>query len=170
MNKKVIEILNETRDYLIKEISALSFEEFNQKPDPDSWSIAQVCHHLYLTEKVTTKVMASELKSENRNKAERKRVDLLLNRSIKIKAPKMVEPNIEPFRVQEIQTLLNQSRNKLKALLSTIEEESILAEKTIKHPFFGELSLDQWIELIYLHEQRHTEQIIEIKNLIDVKQ
>lgn len=31
------------------------------------------------------------------------------------------------------------------------------------HPALGELFLDQWIELIYLHEQRHIEQIKEIK-------
>lgn len=37
------------------------------------------------------------------------------------------------------------------------------------HPALGELLLDQWIELIYLHEQRHIEQIKEVKLLCEVE-
>ena len=37
------------------------------------------------------------------------------------------------------------------------------------HPALGELSLDQWIELIYLHEQRHISQIKEIKLLCEIE-
>jgi hypothetical protein len=36
---------------------------------------------------------------------------------------------------------------------------------TVRHPVLEELPLDQWIELLYLHEQRHIEQIKEIKAL-----
>lgn len=52
---------------------------------------------------------------------------------------------------------------------STIEDKSILAEKSVNHLAFGELPLDQWIEQIYLHEQRHIEQIKEIKLLLDAR-
>jgi hypothetical protein len=44
-----------------------------------------------------------------------------------------------------------------------------LAEKSVTHPALGELPLDQWIEQIYLHEQRHIEQIKEIKLLLDAR-
>ncbi|MEC2075593.1 PadR family transcriptional regulator, partial [Metabacillus fastidiosus] len=63
----------------------------------------------------------------------------------------------------------NNSRKKLITFLSTIEDKAILEEKSMKHPALGELPLDQWIEQIYLHEQRHIEQIKEIKSLLDVK-
>ena len=63
--------------------------------------------------------------------------------------------------------LLNKSRKELMRFLSTIEDESILAKKSVMHPALGEL-LEQWIELIYLHEQRHIEQIKEIKLLCEV--
>ncbi|MEC3085289.1 PadR family transcriptional regulator, partial [Bacillus cereus] len=36
-------------------------------------------------------------------------------------------------------------------------------------PALGELPLDQWIELIYLHEQRHMLQIKEIKLLCEIE-
>lgn len=65
--------------------------------------------------------------------------------------------------------LLNNARKELMRFLRTIEDESILAKKSVMHPALGELLLDQWIELIYLHEQRHIEQIKEIKLLCEVE-
>lgn len=56
---------------------------------------------------------------------------------------------------------------KLITFLDTIEDKSILSEKSVKHPALGELPLDQWIEQIYLHEQRHIEQIKEIKGALE---
>jgi len=63
--------------------------------------------------------------------------------------------------------LLNESRKQLITFLDTIEDKSILSEKSVKHPALGELALDQWIEQIYLHEQRHIEQIKEIKGALE---
>jgi hypothetical protein len=52
---------------------------------------------------------------------------------------------------------------------STIEDKFILAKKSVNYPAFGELPLDYWIEQIYLHEQRHIEQIKEDKLLLDAR-
>ena len=35
-----------TREQLLQEINHLSDTEFNDKPDAQKWSIAQICHHL----------------------------------------------------------------------------------------------------------------------------
>jgi hypothetical protein len=170
MNKLVNDNLDETRNNLVKEITLLSDAQFNSKPDRDQWSIAQVCHHLVLVEEATIKAIAWGLKEMDRSQKERKNVQLIiLDRTKKIKAPQMVEPGVEPFEVQQIVDLLNDSRKKLMTFLSTIEDPSVLAEKSVKHPALGELPLDQWIEQIYLHEQRHIEQIKEIKLLLDVR-
>jgi hypothetical protein len=170
MNKLVNDHLYETRNSLVNEITLLSDAQFNSKPDMNKWSIAQVCHHLVLVEEASIKAIAWGLKEIDSTQKERKKVQLiLLDRTKKIKAPKIVEPNVEPFEVQQIIDLLNDSRKKLMTFLSTIEDKSILAEKSVKHPAFGELPLDQWIEQIYLHEQRHIEQIKEIKLLLDAR-
>ena len=167
MSKLVNDNLYETRNNLIKEISLLSYAQFNKQPSMNKWSIAQVCHHLVLVEKASMKAIAWGLKEIDSTQKERKKVQLILDRTKKIKAPKIVEPDVEPFEVQQIIDLLSDSRKKLMTFLSTIEDTSILAEKSVNHPAFGELPLDQWIELIYLHEQRHIEQIKEIKLLVD---
>lgn len=168
MNKLVCDSLAKTRNNLVKEINLLSDAQFNLKPDLNKWSIAQVCHHLVLVEESSIKAIAWGLKEADSTQKERKDLHLLLlDRTKKIKAPNIVEPNGEPFKIQQIVNLLNDSREKLLAFLSTIKDTSILAKKSVKHPALGDLPLDQWIEQIYVHEQRHIEQIKEIKSLLN---
>ena len=159
----------ETRNQLFEEITLLSDAQFNRKPDKDKWSIAQVCHHLVLLDERVITVISSGLKKMDSILNERKEIHtILLDRSIKFIAPEMIEPSIEPFEVQQMVDLLNDSRKELMSFLSTLEDESILVQKSMMHPALGDLRLDQWIELIYLHEQRHIEQIKEIKLLCKV--
>lgn len=169
MSNLVNDNLYETRKNLVIEIASLSYSQFNGRLGKDIWSIAQVCHHLVLVEQATIKAIAWGLKKVDNTQTERKNVHLILDRTNKFKAPEIVEPDVEAFEVQKIIDLLNDSRKKLLTFLSTIENKSILAEKSFKHPALGELPLDQWIEQIYLHEQRHTEQIKEIKLLLDAR-
>ena len=169
MSNLVNDNLYETRNNLVKEITSLSYTQFNGRLGMNMWSIAQVCHHLVLVEQATIKAIAWGLKKVDNTQIERKNVQLVLDRTKKFKAPEIVEPDVEPFEVQSIIDLLNDSRKKFLTFLSTIEDKSILAEKSFKHPALGELPLDQWIEQMYLHEQRHTEQIKEIKLLLDAR-
>ncbi|EJR63183.1 hypothetical protein IIO_02280 [Bacillus cereus VD115] len=170
MNTFVNEKFYETRNQLFEEITLLSDAQFNRKPDQDKWSIAQVCHHLVLLDERVITVISSGLKKMDSIQNERKEIHtIVLDRSIKFIAPEMIEPSIEPFEVQQMVDLLNNSRKELMRFLRTIEDESILAKKSVMHPALGELLLDQWIELIYLHEQRHIEQVKEIKLLCEVE-
>ncbi|MEH7386366.1 DinB family protein [Bacillus sp. JJ1521] len=165
MSNLINDNLDETRNNLIMEITSLNDIQFNESPGLNKWSIAQVCHHLILVEQATIKAIEWGLKEKDA-KQERKNIHLLLDRTKKLNHPKIVDPGVDPFEIQTIIDSLNDSRNKLWTFLHTIEDKSILAEKSIKHPAFGELPLDQWIEQIYLHELRHIEQIKEIKLLI----
>ena len=169
MSNLVNDNLYETRNNLVKEITSLSYTQFNGRLGMNMWSIAQVCHHLVLVEQATIKAIAWGLKKVDNTQTKRKNVHLMLDRTKKFKAPEIVEPDVEPFEVQSIIDLLNDSRKKFLTFLSTIEDKSILAEKSFKHPALGELPLDQWIEQMYLHEQRHIEQIKEIKLLLDAR-
>lgn len=163
---EVVENLTVTRNRLLDEISGLSFEQLNNKPDEDTWSIAQVCHHLYLSESVFTQAIIYGLTKSNAKKAEPKPVQLAVDRTHKAKAPDMVVPSKDPLEFKKITELLNQSRNLFLEFYNQLEDKSILKEKSTKHPLFGYTPLDQWIELIYLHEERHIQQIKEIKSMI----
>lgn len=169
MNELITDNLSETRNVLIEEIASLNSEQFNSKPDIEKWSVAQVCHHLFLVEGATIKMVAWGLENCGHTQLERKNIQpLLLDRSRKFRAPDIVEPSANPFEVQEIIDLLNHSRTNLVNFLGNIDDKSLLEEKTAKHPALGELLLSQWIEQIYLHEQRHIEQIQEIKAYLEL--
>ena len=55
MSNLVNDNLYETRNNLVKEITSLSYSQFNGRPGMNMWSIAQVCHHLVLVEQATNK-------------------------------------------------------------------------------------------------------------------
>ncbi len=169
MNSFVNDKFYEIRKNLFEEITMLNDAQFNNNPGKNKWSIAQVCHHLVLLDKVVIKVISSGLKKIDSTLKERREIhSILQDRAIKFAAPEMIEPSLERFEVQQMVNLLNESRKELMRFLSTIEDESILTKKSVMHPALGELLLDQWIELIYLHEQRHIEQIKEIKLLCEI--
>ncbi|MDR7001253.1 DinB family protein [Neobacillus niacini] len=155
-----------TRNHLVDEIKSLTNEEFNHKPGKDKWSVAEVCHHLVLLEGRTAKLIQHLVKQPEITKTELKPIQLATDRSTKYSAPEIVQPSGEPFEVQQMLEMLNDARNKLLKVLDSLENQSILAERSATHPAFGELPLSQWVELIYLHEQRHIEQIKEIKQLV----
>lgn len=166
MSTSVMENLVTTRERLLKEINLLSYDELNKKPDTDTWSIAQVCHHLHLTESVFTQAIIYGLNKSNGKKAEAKAIQVTADRKQKIQAPEIVMPGDGPWELQQMKDLLNNSRNIFLDFYNLIEDKSVLAEKSTKHPLFGYLPLNQWVDLIYLHEERHIEQIKELKSLL----
>lgn len=166
MSITVVEELIATRNRLLKEFSDLSNEDLNKKLDPDTWSVAQVCHHLYLSESIFTQAIIYGLNKSNGRKAEPVPVQLAAERTQKAKAPDIVAPGDDPLDSEQIKELLNHSRSLFFEFYNQLEDKSVLAEKSVKHPLFGYMPLDQWVELIYLHEERHIEQIKEIKSLL----
>lgn len=166
MTKSVNDHLAETRNLLFGTIQSLTNEELNRKPANNMWSISQVCHHLFLAERAFTQSIIYGLKQGISRKADPKPIQLAADRSIKTDAPDIVLPGEVSLTMEQVIEELDSSREILLEVLSRVEDKSLLAERSAKHPLFGHLPLDQWVELIYLHEQRHIEQIEEIKSYI----
>jgi len=76
----VKEHLDTTRTQLLQEIHLLDDTAFNKKPDAQSWSVAQICHHLVLVEEATKKAITWGLKAEEQSTPARKNVQLILDR------------------------------------------------------------------------------------------
>jgi hypothetical protein len=161
MESIITDRFQETREEIYKLIGGLSDKELNATPSEERWSIGQICHHLTLVELATIKAVKWGLKEDKDTKTDPKDMSYMLNRSKKFSAPKVVVPGGGPFEVQEIKEMLSNSRKKLIETISSIEDTSLLEEKSVMHPAFGLLPLSQWIEAVPLHEQRHIEQIKE---------
>lgn len=164
-----MEQLTASRNNLVKEMIVLSSEAFNYCGEIHEWSIAQVCHHLYLVERASTRAIEIGLWTSDESIAEQKSLQFILDRTKKRKAPDIVEPGDGPYEVQLLLKWLQDSRSKLTELLNSLEDKSILTKKSFQHPVYGNLSLYQWLELLDLHEQRHIEQIKEIKRVIGIR-
>ncbi|MFB4324432.1 DinB family protein [Paenibacillus sp. CR_12] len=154
--------LKETRDELFGILTGLSGDQLNQQKDLNSWSISQVCQHLFKTEELYVVAIKKGLKSKEDSFIENKSVEFLLDRSQKLEAPDIAKPTDEFLEYEEIIEKLNNSRQKLLELLNTVEDESVLSRRHFIHPVFNEMLLIEWVKSLYLHEQRHINQINEI--------
>lgn len=154
--------LKETRDELFGILTGLSGDQLNQQKDLNSWSISQVCQHLFKTEELYVVAIKKGLKSKEDSFIENKSVEFLLDRSQKLEAPDIAKPTDEFLEYEEIIEKLNNSRQKLLELLNTVEDESVLSKRHFIHPVFKEMLLIEWVKSLYLHEQRHINQINEI--------
>lgn len=152
-----------TRERLLNEISPLNDDEFNRIFEASKWSIAQICHHLSITEILFRRAILFGLEKGIISKTERKPIQDVLDMSKKFQAPKVSEPSLGPFHVPHMIQLLSDSRTQFMSVMDEITDTALLKEITVSNPRFGDLPLDQWIELLYLHEQRHIEQIKSLK-------
>lgn len=154
--------LKQTREELLTILNGLRGEQLNKRKDPLSWNISQICEHLSKTEELYVIAINRGLKSTEDSLVEIKPLELLLDRNTKINAPDIAKPTDELLECEEIIDRLNRSREKLNETLSAIEDPSVLSRRYYIHPFFREMLLIQWVESLFLHEQRHIAQINEI--------
>jgi 5-formyltetrahydrofolate cyclo-ligase len=152
---------NEVRREIWKTIQHLTDRQINESDSPDRWSIAQILDHLHIIESFITKKVKDTLGVHTEPPIQ-KPIHLTLNRSRKIKSP---TPITNEFKTMEtLQNNLNASRNAFETLIQQLTQEQ-LEQKSMSHPVFGDrMSLKQWIEFVSLHEQRHLEQIKEVKS------
>ncbi|MEC0238461.1 DinB family protein [Paenibacillus dokdonensis] len=153
--------LEGTRNELLGILNALNGDQLNKHKD-SGWSISQVCQHLVKTEELYVVAIRKGLKSSEDSFIENKPLEFLLDRSKKLEAPDIAKPTDEILEKEEIVEQLNNSREKLNGLLNTLEDPSVLSRRHFIHPVFKEMLLIEWVRSLYIHEQRHIKQIIEI--------
>lgn len=78
MNYIEYDLLFESRNQLIEEITELDETMLHHRPASEVWSIAQICHHLYLTEQVFTEAIANGIRERDFNNIIQKTFTLLL--------------------------------------------------------------------------------------------
>ncbi|ANF96086.1 DinB family protein [Paenibacillus bovis] len=139
----------------------------NEHARPDQWTIAQVMEHLYLMETAITDRLAHTIQQDEPTPAPvsgataTPSFHLTLDRSRHIPAPPAMVPADKHLTLTELRARLDRSRSRLEETIQTASSED-LHLKTMNHPVFGPLTLEEWNEFIGLHEQRHLEQMKEI--------
>lgn len=153
-----IEKNNEIRKNLFQQIDSLTNEQFNENPDEASWSPIEIIDHLVKMELSIIKGIRKELKNPTSPSVKKKPIQLSTLRLLKVEAPAHTIPSSDYKRTEEMKAQLHHARMELLSLYKS-SNPSILKEKSLKHPIFGQVPLIQWFTFTGLHEKRHAKQL-----------
>lgn len=166
--KALLDHLNESASAFSDSIKGLTPEQWNFKPAPDAWSIAECAEHIvvtegFLREMVANKVLTSAPTPER--VAERKALDgkvlkMITDRSFKAKAPEPLQPTGQFSTPEAALQKYTETREKTISLAKSRDD---LREYAAPHPVFKELDAHQWLLYTSGHSLRHTAQIQEVK-------
>jgi len=164
--EQALHYLAETRAGVIEAVKGLSEAQFNFKPAPDRWSVAECLEHIATVETLVLTGVRVRLEKGPAPSPDRdvKQLDTLIltmvpDRSTKVKAPPQLVPtghstptaNLEQFLASRQQTV------------NCLKSDSNLRGHVADHPVFGPLDGYQWILAAAGHSERHTKQIQEVK-------
>ena len=150
----------------------LSAAQWNFKPAPERWSVAECSEHIALAEGfifglVSERIMKAPANPEKRDAAKGKDeliVKMLQDRSHKATAPEPIDPAKHgPMTPEQSIKLFLESRAHTIEYVKTTQED--LRNHLFDHPVpaIGTLDGYQWILLTSGHSRRHTLQILEVK-------
>jgi len=161
--------LQATHDAFLKSIAGLSEKQWEFKPAPDRWSVAEVAEHIAISESaifgvVQSKIMTSPATPEKRAEVAWKDETVLKmvpDRSQKAQAPEFLKPTNRWATHEETTKAFEDSRKATMDYIRTTNDD--LRDRFGPHPLLGPLDAYQWILLISAHSERHTKQIEEVK-------
>ena len=159
--------LHASRKMFLDAVDGLSEAQWNFKPAPDKWSIAEVAEHIIMAEGFIFQAVNGALQSPAREKmADAQAMDEKIltgvpDRTNKFKAPEQLQPHGQYKTVAEAVEAFKAARDKNIQYVG--ETQDALREHFFKHPVLGDLDAYQWILLMSAHTERHVNQILEVK-------
>ena len=161
--------LHATRKLFLDATAGLSEAQWNFKPAPEVWSVAEVAEHIAVSEDmilgmVTEKIMKTPAEPDKR--AEMKGKDQIIlekvvDRSQKVQAPEMLRPTHRWTTRQTLIDHFKESRDRTIAYVENTQDD--LRAHFGEHPLLKLMDGYQWILLISAHSHRHTLQIEEVE-------
>ena len=147
----------------------LSEAQWNFKPAPDRWSVAECAEHIGVTEEMIFKLVTEQAlkgpaepqKRELVKMQDDQIVPMALDRSQKFKAPESIQPTRRWSTPAEITRNVLQNRAITLAFVNTTDQD--LRNHFLDHPVLKTLDTYQWMILVSAHMRRHTAQILEVK-------
>jgi hypothetical protein len=167
--ERALAYLEKTKDGVVEATKGLSVAQWNFKPTPDRWSIAEVVEHLAAAEDLIRGLVQEQVMKSPaiapRDPAELKKIDdgvlvQVPDRSHKMQAPEPLKPTNRFGSPEEAEKHFVESRGTTEAYLKSATELRIHA---MDNPVGVKMDGYEWILLIGGHSERHTKQILEVK-------
>jgi hypothetical protein len=163
---RALQYLESTRKNLVEATQGLSEAQWNFKPSPFRWSIAQVMEHIATSEDFLRGITENQvLKAPAISDRDIKQTDervltMIPDRSFKVAAPAPLRPNNRYNTPDAALKHFLESRDKTIDLLKTNSE---LRAHAVDNAALGKVDGYQFILLIAAHSERHTKQLNEVK-------
>ena len=167
--QRAVAYLEKTKNGVVEATKGLSDAQWNFKPAPDRWSIAEVVEHLAAAEDMLRGLVQEQVMKSPaiapRDPAELKKIDdgvlvQVPDRSHKFQAPEPLKPTNRFGSPDEAEKHFVDSRGTTEAYLKSAAELRIHA---MDNPMGVKMDGYEWILLIGGHSERHTKQILEVK-------
>ena len=166
---RVVRLLQQTRDDFLEAVESVTEAQWDFRPGPDRWSIGLIAEHLGLVEQGlfgrVERALATDAHPDGRSAVAGKDgliETMLRDRGARRDAPERVVPTGDVEREAALR-IYRERRARSLAFAETTADP--LRAHTLDHhrPAFGTLDAYQWLLYIPLHNQRHIQQIEEIK-------
>jgi hypothetical protein len=147
-------------------VDSLPKEKLNHLPDGEKWTICNIVEHISIVESSIVKICAKLLsKAESDGTLAdgaisvsdafgRKALEIA---TTKLEAPDFVKPTGEA-KVEDSLRVCDENRQKLDEIKPLFEKFDSNIHK-FPHPYFGDLSAGEWLNLLGGHKMRHIKQI-----------
>ncbi|MGC5328685.1 dienelactone hydrolase family protein [Brevibacillus sp. SYSU BS000544] len=155
------------RQAVLDSATGLTELQFHQKPAEDDWSVKQVMEHLVLFDRILLERMKDALEQPDMQ-LDQKDLSPSADRSRRVKYPESMKPSDEDVPLEVLQAQLRESHQELVDFYHQLQNKNVLQRKGIPHERYGEMSVAQWIELAAVHDQRHLQQIQDIRSTIGI--
>jgi hypothetical protein len=167
--EKAVAELESSQKLFLDATKGLSMAQWNFKPAPDRWSVAECAEHIGVTEApvmklITEQALKGPAEPEKRELVKGKDDTILAmvtDRSTKAKAPESIQPTRRWPTSEEITKNVLENRARTIEFVRTTQED--LRDHFLDHPIFKTLDSYQWMILISGHMRRHTAQILEVE-------
>jgi hypothetical protein len=164
---KALNYLESTRQGVIDATKGLSPAQWNFKPAPDRWSVAECTEHIAAAEgfirgMIIEKVMKAPPRPAGEDVAAIDQMVLaaIPDRSHKAQAPDPIKPTNRFGSPEGSLKAFMESRNTTEDFLKNTSD---LRDHATMSPIGKNLDAYEWVLFIGAHSERHTKQILEVK-------
>ncbi len=164
---RAVDYLKKTQAGVLASTKGLSEAQFNFKPAPNRWSVAEVTEHIaaaedFLMTMIQDKVMKAPARTEV---TDVKAIDEFVlqaipDRSHKVQAP---EPLAPTNRFNNPKGSLKHFKASRAKTIQFLKETKDLRAHAVDSPLEKKLDAYEWVLFIAAHSERHTKQINEVK-------
>ncbi len=165
--QKMVGELERTSAKFLKSIDGLSEAQWNFKPAPDRWSVAECAEHIAASEPFIRNMIVPVLQKEATPEMVKEGINkdaflstAITDRSRKFKAP---EPLIPTNRFGNAAAAIENFRKERAATIELAATGGDLRTHADKHFLLGPLDAYGWFLFLSGHSERHTLQIDEVK-------